>query len=185
MLNFLLHVCCAPCSIAIIDELKSQFDLTIFFYNPNIYPLAEYEKRKAEVIKVCTEWGLPIIDMDYDAEKWCKVISGHENDPEGGERCELCFKFRLAKTAEYAKDNDFQYFGTSLTMGRNKRAEVINPIGEAFARTYKIKFYSEDWKKKGRQETAIKMVQERGIYRQDYCGCRYSNSDCTPLRKVL
>jgi len=174
MLKFLLHTCCAPCSIAIIDELKSKFDLTVFFYNPNIYPLAEYEKRKAGVVKVCREWGIPMVDMDYEAEKWCQAIAGHEDEPEGMARCELCFKFRLAKAAEYAKNNGFQYFGTSLTMGRNKSADVINPIGEAFAKAYKIKFYSEDWKKRGRQERGAKMVKERGIYRQEYCGCVYS-----------
>lgn len=174
MQKFLLHTCCAPCSIAIIDEIKNQFDLTVFFYNPNIFPEEEYLKRKAEVVKVCDEWGIPMVDMDYDAEAWCEKMKGHESDPEGGERCELCFKFRLAKTAEYAARNDFQYFGTSLTMGRNKKAEVINPIGQLFAKYYKIKFYDVDWKKDGRQEKAREMVDERGIYRQKYCGCKYS-----------
>ncbi len=174
MQNFLLHTCCAPCSIAVIDEIKNQFALTVFFYNPNIYPEAEYLKRKAEVIKICTEWGVPMIDMDYEAEKWCEKIKGYESEPEGGERCALCFKFRLAKTAEYAKNNGFHYFGTSLTMGRNKKAEVINPIGQAFAKYYKIKFYDVDWKKDGRQEKGRKMIEERGIYRQKYCGCKFS-----------
>ena len=183
MLKFLLHTCCAPCSIAIIDELRPKFNLTVFFYNPNIFPIEEYHKRKAEVIKVCTEWGVTMIDMDYEAEKWCQAISGHEEDAEGGARCELCFKFRLAKTAEYAKNNSFHYFGTSLTMGRNKSADVINPIGQAFAKAYKIKFYSEDWKKGGRQEKGAKMVSDRGIYRQEYCGCVYSARDSTNGRE--
>lgn len=174
MQKFLLHTCCAPCSIVIIDELKSQFDLTVFFYNPNIFPKEEYLKRKAEVIKVCEEWKVPMIDLDYEADKWCEAITGHENESEGMTRCELCFKFRLAKTADYAKNNGFKYFGTSLTSGRNKKAEVINPIGQAFAKYYKIKFYDVDWKKDGRQEKARKMIDERGIYRQNYCGCKFS-----------
>lgn len=174
MLNFLLHVCCAPCSVVVIDELRCQFNLTVFFYNPNIFPEEEYLKRKKYVVQICEEWKIPMIDMDYDADKWCKAISGHEEDAEGGERCELCFKFRLAKAAEYAKNNGFHYFGTSLTMGRNKSADIINPIGQAFAKTHKIKFYSVDWKKDGRQELANKLIKEKGIYRQDYCGCVYS-----------
>lgn len=186
MLNFLLHTCCAPCSVAVIEELKNHFNLTVFFYNPNIYPEEEYLKRKKYVVQICEEWKIPVVDMDYDAEKWCKAISGHEEDAEGGERCELCFKFRLAKAAEYAKNNGFHYFGTSLTMGRNKSADIINPIGEAFAKAYKIKFYAEDWKRGGspafapsglrrsRQERANKLIKEKGIYRQNYCGCKYS-----------
>ncbi len=175
MKKLLLHACCAPCSIAVIDELKSQFDLTVFFYNPNIYPEAEYIRRKVEVIKICKEWGVPIVDRDYDAEEWhAKVSAGLEREPEGGERCSLCFKFRLAKTAAYAAKNGFECFGASLTSGRNKKAEVINPIGHLFAREHKIKFYDADWKKDGRQEKGGKMAAERGIYRQNYCGCKYS-----------
>jgi len=188
MLNFLLHVCCAPCSVAVIEELRSHFNLTVFFYNPNIFPFEEYEKRKRYVIQVCEEWKIPMIDMDYDAEKWCKAIRGHEEEAEGEERCSLCFKFRLAKAAEYAKNNGFHYYGTSLTMGRNKSADIINPIGEAFAKAHKIKFYSVDWKKdrrpafapsglwRSRQERANQLVKEKGIYRQDYCGCQYSRN---------
>lgn len=173
--KFLLHTCCAPCSIAIIDELKDQFNLTVFFYNPNIFPHEEYLKRKAEVIKVCGEWKVPMVDMDYEAQAWHdKVGKGLETEPEGGLRCPLCFKFRLAKTAEYAARNGFEIFGTSLTSGRNKLAEVIHPIGESFAKHHKIKFYDTDWKKDGRQEKGRALVAERGIYRQNYCGCQYS-----------
>ena len=175
MKKFLLHTCCAPCSIAVIDELKNQFDFTVFFYNPNIYPEAEYIRRKAEVIKICDEWTVPMVDYDYDAQAWhAKVGAGLEREPEGGERCSLCFKFRLAKTAAYAAKNGFQYFGTSLTSGRDKKAEVINPIGHLFAKEYKIKFYAADWKKDGRQEKGKQLVKERKIYRQNYCGCEYS-----------
>ncbi|MFA6547846.1 MAG: epoxyqueuosine reductase QueH [Candidatus Magasanikbacteria bacterium] len=176
MHKFLLHTCCAPCSIVIIEELKDKFDLTVFFYNPNIFPLAEYAKRKNEVVKVCEEWNVPMIDMDYDAQKWCEAIAGHEKEPEGMTRCELCFKFRLSKTAEYASKNNFHYFGTSLSSGRNKKAEVINPIGKAFGKYYKVNFYDVDWKKEGRQERGRKLVAERGIYRQNYCGCEFSLS---------
>jgi hypothetical protein len=175
MQKFLLHTCCAPCSIAIIDELKNQFDLTVFFYNPNIFPREEYLKRKAEVVKVCEEWQVPMIDQDGDADEWHeKVAKGLEMVEEGGERCHLCFRFRLAKAAEYAGKNNFEYYSSSLTSGRNKPAIIINEIGENFAKIYKIKFYDVDWKKDGRQEKGRKMVDDRGIYRQNYCGCERS-----------
>lgn len=177
MLKFLLHTCCAPCSIVVIDELKRKFDLSVFFYNPNIYPLAEYEKRKAEVVKICHEWQVPVIDMDYEASKWQEAMKGLEDGAEGGVRCLMCFKFRLAKTVEYAKKNGFRYFGTSITSGRNKNAELINLIGRNFGKHYGVKFYDVDWKKGGRQERAAAMVKERGIYRQNYCGCVYSRHD--------
>lgn len=137
--KFLLHTCCAPCSIAIVDELKGKFELTVFFYNPNIYPAEEYLKRKAEVIKICNEWNVPMVDMDYEFDYWNAAVKGLEKEPETGARCPVCFKLRLAKTAEYAVKNKFDYFGTSLTGGRNKKAEVINPIGISLAEQNKIK----------------------------------------------
>ncbi len=172
--RFLLHTCCAPCSIAIIDELKDQFFLTVFFYNPNIYPEAEYLKRKAEVIKVCEEWGVPMIDFDYETDKWDKAVLGLENEPETGARCVVCFKVRLKEAAKYAARNGFDYFGTSLTSGRNKKADVIHPLGRSLAEKYGINFYDVDWKTGGRQEKGRRMVSERGIYRQNYCGCKFS-----------
>jgi len=176
MQNFLLHTCCAPCSIAVIDELKSQFNLTVFFYNPNIFPEAEYTRRKAEVVKICEEWKVPMIDFDYDeTDQWHKAVLGFEDEEEGGVRCAMCLRFRLAKTAEFAHLNGFNYWGTSLTSGRNKSAAVIGGIGRAFSKVYKkAKFYDVDWKKDGRQEKSKKMVEDRRIYRQNYCGCEYS-----------
>lgn len=173
-IKLLLHTCCAPCSIAIVDELKDKYDLTVFFYNPNIYPEAEYLKRKAEVVKVCEEWGIPIADMDYETAIWESEVMGLEEETEGGLRCSICFALRLRRTAEYAALNGFEFFATSLTMGRNKIADVINPIGKRLAESFKIVFLAEDWKTGGRQEKAKKMTGDRGIYRQNYCGCKYS-----------
>ena len=177
MSKFLLHTCCAPCSIAVIDELKGRYDLTVFFYNPNIHPEEEYLKRKAEVIKICTEWQVPMIDMDYETEKWYKVINSLEKEPEGGARCKECFKLRLEKTAQYARENNFDIFCTTLTSGRNNKAEVINQIGKMLGEKYGVKFFETDWKKNGRQEKAKKMIEERKIYRQNYCGCVYSKNN--------
>ena len=173
--KFLLHTCCAPCSIAVIEELSAIFAVTVFFYNPNIYPREEYLKRKTEVIKICQEWQVSIVDLDYDAQEWHdKVDAGLEQEEEGGKRCELCFKFRLAKTVGYARDNCFKHWGTSLTMGRTKDSKIIGAIAKSFSDHYGIKYYDVDWKTKGRQEKSAKMVKERGIYRQKYCGCEYS-----------
>ena len=175
MKKFLLHTCCAPCSIAVIDELKSRYDLTVFFYNPNIFPEEEYLKRKKYVMQICNEWGVKMVDMDYEWEKWQTAVKGLEDEPEMGKRCPVCFKVRLHRTAEYAKENDFDIFCTTLTSGRNKKAEIINPIGKVLAKEFGIEFLEADWKTGGRQEKSRKMVDERGIYRQNYCGCIYSS----------
>lgn len=175
MKKFLLHCCCAPCGIVVIDELRQIYDLTVFFYNPNIFPLEEYLKRKAEVIKLCNEWNVEMADCDYEAEKWDREVAvGKENEPEGGLRCPLCFQLRLGEAAHYAKENNFEIFGTTLTSGRNKIAGLINPIGQKMGEQFGVEFYSEDWKKGGRQEKSRLMVLEREIYRQNYCGCKYS-----------
>lgn len=172
--KFLLHVCCGPCSVAIFEELLEQFDLTVHFYNPNIHPETEYTKRKKEVLKICEELDIPVVEEVYEVKEWFKKIKGYENEPEGGERCLICFRMRLEKAVEYARDNNFEYYGTSLTSGRNKKASVINPLGIEIGDKFGVNFLSEDWKKAGRQEKATQLVKEKGIYRQDYCGCTYS-----------
>ena len=173
-MKLLLHTCCAPCSIAIIDELKSKYNLNVFFYNPNIHPEEEYLKRKAEVVRVCKEWKVPMVDMDYDVESWHEAVKGLENEPEMGARCSKCFAVRLEKTAEFASKNGFEIYSTSLTSGRNKKQDIIGPLGKHFAQKYNIEYLDEDWKKAGRQEKSNKLVREKDIYRQDYCGCIYS-----------
>jgi predicted adenine nucleotide alpha hydrolase (AANH) superfamily ATPase len=172
--RLLLHVCCGPCSIAIFEELLEQFDLVVHFYNPNIHPETEYYKRKKEVIQLCKELNIPVAEEEYDVKKWFQSVEGLEQEPEGGKRCIECFKMRLEKAAQYAKENNFEYFCTSLTSGRNKKASIINPIGLEVSKKYGLIFLEEDWKKKGRQEKATKMISEKNIYRQDYCGCTYS-----------
>ena len=174
MQKLLLHTCCAPCSIAIIDELKDKYALTVYFYNPNIYPEQEYLKRKAEVEKVCREWKIPMVDADYETQNWEKETRGLEKEPEGGKRCVRCFALRLNKAGEYAARNKFDILATSLTSGRNKKADVIHPLGLDIAKKHNLKFLDIDWKTGGRQEKGRKMVADRKIYRQKYCGCKYS-----------
>jgi len=172
--KFLLHTCCAPCGVAVIDELREKFDLTVLFYNPNIFPEEEYLKRKKEVVRVCEGWGVPMMDHDYVPDEWNVKVQGLETEPEGGMRCGTCIKMRLLRAGEIAKENNFEIFGTTLTMGRQKTAKVITPIGEAVAQIFGLKYLAEDWKKGGRQEIARKLIQEKNIYQQNYCGCKYS-----------
>jgi epoxyqueuosine reductase len=171
---YLLHCCCAPCGIAVIDELRREYALTVFFYNPNIFPEDEYLRRKREVVRVCGEWGVPMIDADYAPAVWDEAVRGHEDEPEGGLRCQACVGMRLERTAREAAARGFDRFGTTLTMGRQKRATLITPAGEQAARMAGVPFHAEDWKKHGREEKARHMVTARGIYRQNYCGCRFS-----------
>lgn len=172
--KFLLHTCCAPCGIAVIDELRYKYNLTVFFFNPNIFPEAEYLRRKREVVRVCEEWGVPMIDADYAPEEWEKAVRGFESEPEGGTRCGICFRVRLFRTAQTAAERKFDVFGTTLTAGRNKKSIVITPIGEAAGKRFGVRYHAEDWKKGGREERGRTMIRERGIYRQNYCGCRHS-----------
>jgi len=172
--KYLLHVCCGPCSVALFEELQKEYDVTVHFYNPNIHPEEEYEKRKYEVVKLCTELHIPMVEETYNPEGWFSWTKEHADEKEGGERCQKCFHFRLNSAVKYAKENGFQIFGTTLTSGRNKKASIINAIGKSLANEYGIEFHEEDWKKGGRQEQAKKLIEEKGIYRQDYCGCIYS-----------
>lgn len=182
--KFLLHVCCAPCSIAVIDELRQQYDLSILFYNPNIHPEDEYLKRKREVIHICEEWDIPMIDQDYDVDRWDANTKGLEDQPEGGFRCNACFRTRLTRAAQVAAELGVSLFGSTLTTGRYKKASVINPIGEAAGKRFGIDFLAEDWKKKGREAKSRAMVRERGMYEQNYCGCRYSLQDMLRRKAV-
>ncbi len=175
--KFLLHVCCAPCSIVVIDELRGAYELSVLFFNPNIHPEEEYLKRKAAVVRLCQEWGVPMIDEDYMPGEWDESVRGLEAEPEGGLRCRACFAFRLLRAAAVASERGISLYGTTLTTGRNKRAIIINPIGEAAGAHHGIRYYPEDWKKGGREERSRTLVRERGIYRQNYCGCRYSIRD--------
>jgi predicted adenine nucleotide alpha hydrolase (AANH) superfamily ATPase len=172
--RLLLHCCCAPCGIAVIDELRVAYALTVFFYNPNIDSEEEYQRRKREVVRVCEEWQVPMIDGDYEPGVWAEAVRGRETESEGGLRCQACIGLRLQRTAEEARARKMEQFGTTLTMGRRKKASLIFPLAEAIGAATGVAFLAEDWKKHGREERARAMIAERGIYRQTYCGCRYS-----------
>ena len=173
--KLLLHSCCAPCSSYVIDYLHNYFDITIYYYNPNIYPKEEYEKRKKEQIKFIENYNdIKFMDCDYENELYNKLITGLENEPERGSRCTVCFELRLNKTLDAATNNNFDYFGTTLTVSPYKNAELINLIGEKISKEKNINWLYSDFKKNDGYKKSIELSKEFNLYRQDYCGCIYS-----------
>ena len=176
--KLLLHSCCAPCSSHVISYLTNYFDITILYYNPNIAPFEEYEKRKKEQIRLIkeikTQNKIDIIDCDYDNNIYEEKIKGYEECPEKGARCTICFNLRLEKTATIAKEHNFDYFCTTLTVSPYKNANLINEIGEKLAEKYNVKWLHSDFKKNNGYKHSIELSKEYNLYRQDYCGCIYS-----------
>lgn len=169
--KLLLHCCCAPCSSACIERLKDSFDVTVFFYNPNIED-GEYERRKAELIRLAKETGwADVLDCGHDEREFYNAVKGLEDCPEGGKRCEKCFYLRLAATAEAAEKNGFDYFTTTLTLSPLKNAEMINSIGEALGGE---KWLYCDFKKNDGYLRSLQLSKQYGLYRQNYCGCVFS-----------
>ena len=179
--TLLLHSCCAPCSSYVIEYLAKFFSITILYYNPNISPFSEYNKRKQEQIRLIQSMPVPhtvsFLDCDYDNDLYEKSIHGLENEPERGGRCTVCFRLRLKKTAELAKINHFDYFCTTLTVSPYKNSELINSIGLELENLYQIKFLESDFKKKNGYKRSIELSSEYHLYRQNYCGCKYSKRD--------
>lgn len=174
--SILLHSCCAPCSSHVISVLKDYFDITIFYYNPNISPIQEYEKRKQEQISFIKQLdcGIKIMDCDYDNDVYEECIKGLENEKEGGARCLKCFRLRLEKTAKLASVNNFDYFCTTLTVSPYKNSQVINNIGKELMNIYNVKWLYSDFKKEEGYKHSIALSKQYNLYRQDYCGCIYS-----------
>ena len=171
----LLHSCCAPCSSACLERLKEHFSITVLYYNPNIDEKAEYEKRKAEQIRFLQETGWAnFLDCDHEAEEFEKIALGLENEPEKGARCYRCYALRLSKTAQIAKENGFSYFATTLTLSPHKNAEWLNEIGQNEATRYALNYIFSDFKKQGGYYRSIDLSKEYNLYRQDFCGCRFS-----------
>ena len=173
----LLHTCCAPCSSAIIECLLNNGIRPVIYYcNPNIYPLEEYLVRKEECTRYAKALGLDIIDDDYDHEAWLEAVKGLENEPERGGRCLRCFKLRLLRTAEYARDNGFKVITTTLASSRWKSLDQINEAGEwACAQVPDVIWWDRNWRKGGLQERRLQIIKEYDFYNQLYCGCEFSN----------
>ena len=184
-IKLLLQICCAPDATVAIERLKEEYDITLFFYNPNIHPEKEYKKRAIEVQRLSPQKGLQCVVEHYDDELWFELTKGLENEPEKGRRCSVCFRMRLQKTAEYAKQNGFDMFATVLTVSPHKNAELINRIGNEISQTIGIPYLESNFKKKDGFKRSIELSRKFGLFRQDYCGCTFSRRDREIYRKQL
>ena len=176
--RLLLHSCCAPCSSHCLSELSPQIGVTVLYYNPNLDCAGEYEKRKREQLRFLRETGLAdFLDCDYAPEDYLAAVRGLEEEKEGGARCAVCFRLRLERTAREAKARGFDYFATTLTVSPLKNAKLINTIGFAVAEEVGVKYLPSDFKKRGGYLHSVRLSEEYGLYRQDYCGCAFSKAE--------
>ncbi|MGN0817901.1 MAG: epoxyqueuosine reductase QueH [Candidatus Coproplasma sp.] len=174
--HILLHACCAPCSSACLERLKDIADVTVFFYNPNI-ETEEYVKRKNELIRLIESTGwAKFLDCDHEKDAYYAAVKGLEREPEGGARCEKCFELRLDRTARAAKEQNFDFFATTLTISPLKNAALINRIGERLGESHGVRWLYSDFKKQGGYQRSIELSREMELYRQNYCGCVYSRN---------
>lgn len=172
--KLLLHSCCAPCSSYVLEYLSGLFDMTLYFYNPNITEPEEYGKRLTEWKRLCASFPVEIVEGAYEPEKFFVMAEGLEKLPEGGARCFLCYEMRMRAAASLAKEIGTDYFTTSLSISPHKNAAKINEIGERLAHEYGVKHLPSDFKKKNGYKRSIELSKEYGLYRQNYCGCIYS-----------
>ena len=180
----LLHSCCAPCSGSVIEDIhQAGIALTIYFYNPNIHPQKEYLIRKEENIRYAKNLGIPFIDADYDTDNWFERTKGHENDPERGERCSICFDMRFVKTAEYAHTQGFKVITSCLGISRWKDFDQITRAGVQAASLYPdVIYWDYNWRKQDGSQRMIQIAREERFYQQQYCGCVYSLRDTNKWR---
>jgi len=172
--KLLLHVCCAPCSGYLAKELSRDYQVTVYFDNPNIFPDDEYFKRREETEKFFKKGKIDYVEGVYNHEVWREYIKGLELEPEKGKRCKLCYHYRLEKAAEYASENHYDLFASTLAISPHKNSEIVNSLGTALAKTYKVEFLAEDWKKEDGFKKAMELANKEAFYRQNYCGCEFS-----------
>lgn len=183
MPSLLLHSCCAPCSSACLEYLNGNFKMSVFYYNPNISPKAEFEKRLSEEKRLLSEMPLDekteVLEGEYNYDEFLEIAKGLEDIPEGGERCFRCYKLRLEKTAALAKEKGFDYFCTTLSVSPLKNSQKINEIGMELAEKYGVKWLPSDFKKKEGYKRSIELSRQYGLYRQNFCGCVFSKKEGT------
>jgi len=179
--TLLLHACCAPCSSAVLEKLTAHFKITVLFYNPNIYPEAEYQKREAELKRLISEMPctkeVALVDLPYVPEEFFTAVRGLEHIPEGGERCGICFEMRLREAAKLAAEGGYDWFTTTLTISPLKNAGRLNTIGQAMGEEYHVAFLPSDFKKKEGYKRSIELSAQYHLYRQNYCGCVFSKRE--------
>lgn len=182
--SLFLHSCCAPCSSYVLEYLSDYFKITVFYYNPNIFPAEEFVKRTKEqqalIEQLPARHSISFLAGEYESERFYEMAKGLENVPEGGERCFKCYELRLRKAAELAKEGGFDYFTTTLSISPLKNAQKLNEIGEKIAEEMGISYLNSDFKKKNGYKRSTELSKEYGLYRQDYCGCVYSMREQTP-----
>lgn len=170
--RLLLHSCCGPCSSAVIERLSGAFDLTVYYYNPNIYPESEYRRRADEQARLLEALGVPMVEAEYDPAAFEAIGMGDQ--PEGGARCKACYALRLEQSAGYAKEQGFDWFCSTLSVSPHKNAAWLNELGQALATQYGLSWLPNDFKKKNGFLRSLQLSEEYGLYRQSWCGCRYS-----------
>lgn len=179
--RLLLHSCCAPCSSYVLEYLSDYFEITVFYYNPNISPAEEYEKRAAEqqhlIRELPAKHPIHLVVGAYEPERFYAVSRGLEQVPEGGERCFRCFRLRLEEAAKMAAEGGFDYFAATLTISPLKNAQKLNEIGEELSELYKVEHLPSDFKKKNGYKRSVELSALYGLYRQNYCGCVFSKRD--------
>ena len=185
--SLLLHACCAPCSSYVLEYLSRYFNISLLFYNPNITSAEEYNHRAEELKRLVREMPLvnpvEVLEGKYIPEEFYSRIKGHEKDPEGGERCRICYELRLREAANTAAELHCDYFTTTLSISPLKHADWLNEIGGALAEEYRVPYLFSDFKKKNGYKRSIELSAEYGLYRQDYCGCVYSRRESEERRK--
>ena len=176
--RLLLHSCCGPCSAPVLEYLTQYFDVTLFWYNPNIWPQEEFDRRLEAQRKLIRAMGLEkrvqVVCEPRNSEEWYRATEGLEREPEGGRRCTECFRLRLRNAAAYAADKGFDCYCSTLTLSRHKDPLRINALGEQFAEEFGIPWLPSEFKKRGRELRSKQLCEQYDIYRQDYCGCEYS-----------
>lgn len=186
--TLLLHACCAPCASYVLEYLSAYFQITLFFYNPNIDPPDEYARRLAELERFCQEapfaHDAAILPAAYAPEDFIAASYGLEDAPEGGPRCQNCFRLRLERTALAAREQGFAYFTTTLSISPHKNAQLLNQIGQEMAQRYGVPYLCSDFKKREGYKRSITLSQEYALYRQDYCGCRFSKAEADRRRQT-
>lgn len=178
--SLLLHVCCGPCATHVFDLLKSSYHLVAFFYNPNIHPLGEFLARLEATARLCKQHEIGLWVPPHGPETWMEETRGRESDPEGGERCNICFRLRLDTTARMARMASLEGFATTLTISPHKNSKKINGIGNEIARRHGIAFLPADFKKKHGYQESVRKSRELDLYRQRYCGCCHSRRPAGP-----
>jgi predicted adenine nucleotide alpha hydrolase (AANH) superfamily ATPase len=175
--KLLLHTCCGPCAIYVVEELLKQYQVTVYFYNPNIHPRKEYLARKAEIKKYLERINVEFVEGDYNTKDWFEHIKGLEHEPEKGRRCDVCFNLRLGEVVRRANEDGYVAWATTLSISPHKDYKKISAIGQALSKNSGIEFIDRDWKKQEGYKISCNMSRIEGFYRQDYCGCVYSKRD--------